>query len=134
MEERAFWISPEGEVCPVADTHIASVFADPGLFGVTRDYVEGVYRAYKDPLGREGMAWERILKELIAKKWIKIRDYGEYLSVQVFSFDRDSMSRLRIFFEGHPDKYTRETQIRQGILSEGRTRIMTIAEMEEELG
>ena len=73
MKESAFWISPGTKIYPVADSHMASVIADPGLFGLTREYVEEVYRAYKDPLGREGMAWERILKELITKRWIKIR-------------------------------------------------------------
>ena len=80
------------------------------------------------------MAWERILKELITKRWIKIRDYGEYLSVQVFAFDHDSTSRLRFFFESYPESYSSEMQIRQRDLSEGRTKIATIAELEEELG
>ena len=133
MDERAFWISPEGTVYPVTDGHIASVIADPGLFGVTAEYIEGVYRAYKDPFGREGMAWERILKELITKKWIRIRDHGEYLSVQVFSLDRNSISRVRSFFRSVPGRYSRQTQVRQAILNEGTTRITTVAEIEADL-
>jgi hypothetical protein len=132
MDERAFWISPEGSVYPVAVSHVESVIADPAAFGITKEYVEAVYHAYTDPLGREGMAWRRIVKELVVKKWIKIRDCGEYLSVQLGSPDRNSMSRLRSFFTSVAEGYHPETQVRQEIVSEGTTRIMTIADIREE--
>lgn len=134
MDERAFWIDPNGVIMPVMRSHIAAVIADPVLFGVTREYIESVYREYGEALGWEGKAREEIIKRLIIEGWTRIRDYGDYLSVQLFSLhEHDPAARLLSFFRSMSGRYSLETEVRLGILSEGKTRSMRLGDVEQEL-
>jgi hypothetical protein len=132
MDERAWWISPAGTIYPVTRSHIAVVIADPGLFGLTRAYIETVYEKHKEPLGWEGKAREEILKGLITQGFIRIRDYKNYLSVQVLSLNQHTINRLLHFFKA--GQFSRSTEVRLAILSEGKTRSTTVADLKEELG
>ncbi|MGD0229110.1 MAG: hypothetical protein ABSC19_01975 [Syntrophorhabdales bacterium] len=130
MDEKAYWISPEGDMFPVPQSHISEVISNPERFKLTRGYLEVVYKKHKEPLGWEGKAREEVIKGLIAKGWIRTRDYGDYLSVQTFSV-YDSASRLVSFFKSAAGRYSPEMEVRLGILSEGRTKTMEMADMEE---
>jgi hypothetical protein len=72
---KAFFISPKGVVSPVATSHIATVIADPRLFGMTRTEVEAIYEAQGEPVGLEAHAREQILVRLLKKRWIRIREH-----------------------------------------------------------
>lgn len=134
MDEKAFWIGPDGTIYPVTRSHIASVIADPARFGLTKDYIEGLYKTYKEPIGWEGLAREHVVKELIARGWIRIRDYGDYLSVQVFSLDKhNTAARLLTFFLSIAGGYSPEMEVRLGLLAEKTTKTMTLAEIGQEL-
>jgi hypothetical protein len=113
MDERAFWISPEGAILPVPLSHIASVIRAPEVFGLTREYLEDAYRKHKEPLGLEGKARGEIIAGLICKGWIRIREYREYLSVQVFDLDEHgSRGRLSLFFESAGSTYPADMEVR----------------------
>ena len=130
MDERAWFISPEGTIYPVSRSHIAAVIADPALFGVTREYIEGVYRDNGERLGWEGRAREKIIKGLLERGWIRIRDYGgDYLSVQVFSLgEYNTADRLITFFEAI--QFPLPTEIRLGTLRDGKSRSSTVADLQ----
>ena len=119
---------------PVSRSHIASVIVNPALFGVTREYVEAVYGEHGEHLGWEGLGRERIIRELISKGWIRVRDYGNYLTVQVFSLDRyNTAARLLAFFRSVAGRYSSETEVRLGILSQQKTEITTVADLERKM-
>ncbi|MBP7735456.1 MAG: hypothetical protein KA369_05730 [Spirochaetes bacterium] len=71
----AFWITPGGEIIPVSKTHIQKVIENPFLFHLTIKDVTDKYIAENEELGVEGRAREQIIKELIMKKYIRIRYY-----------------------------------------------------------
>jgi len=73
----AFFISPGGELIWVNDKHILTVIREPQRFGLTRDEIQAVYRAYGEKPGQEGKASKEILLKLIKKGWIRIRRYPE---------------------------------------------------------
>lgn len=117
---------------PVTRSHIASVIADPELFGVTREYIERVYKAYGEPLGWEGVARERVIKELIARGFIRIRDYTDYVSIQTFSLnEHGAVCRLLAFFQAV--QFPPWTEVRLGLLAEQKTETITVADLQEQL-
>jgi hypothetical protein len=77
----AFFISPTGDLIHVSDCHIATVIADPDLFGLTREEIEAVYKEYGERIGVEGKARREILLRIIADGWIRIRRYRQHWSV-----------------------------------------------------
>ena len=132
MDERAFWISPQGTIFPVTRSHINEVITNPERFGLTRGGIEAVYRKHKEPLGWEGKAREEIIKGLIVEGWIRIRDHGDYLSLQTFSlYEHDSRSRLLSFFKSAAGRYSPELEVRLGLLGDEITKIMTFVDIEQ---
>ena len=127
MDEKAFWISPDGEITPVGRNHISEVIGNPIKFGMTREEIERAYERHGEPLGLEGMAREEIIKNLIGRGWIRIRDYGQYLSVQVRSMDDPTFKqRLLQFIDSGLWPCDAEIDARLGILDEAATRVMSL--------
>lgn len=88
MFNAAYWISPKGEIIPVSGTagsnHITVVTTKPELFGVTEEYLKGVYEKYDEPYRSEGRARGEIILDLVRKGWIRIRRYrNQHWSVNV---------------------------------------------------
>lgn len=79
----AYWLSPNNKLIPVGDNHISIVISNPEKFGLKRNYIESKYASYKEPLGQEGKAREEIIKELVSKKWVRIRRYKQGWSLNV---------------------------------------------------
>lgn len=79
MFNAAYWISPKGEIISVSGTagsnHITVVTTKPELFGVTEEYLKGVYEKYDEPYRSEGRARGEIILDLVRKGWIRIRRY-----------------------------------------------------------
>ncbi len=71
----AFWISPGGEITPVADTHIEEVARDPGRFELTMAYLLAAYAREGERPWIEGRARRRIIMELVRRGWIRIRRF-----------------------------------------------------------
>ena len=130
MDERAFWIGPDGTIYPVMRSHIALVIAEPERFGLNRGEIEAVYKEHHEPLGWEGRAREEIIKGLIAKGWIRVRQYDRYLTIQLPSLDRSTASRLLSFFKSMAGRYSTEMDVRLGLLGDEVTKITTVAEFE----
>lgn len=77
----AFFLSPEGNLIHVPDSHIAAVIRDPETFGLTREEIESFYKEYGERVGVEGKARREILLKIIADGWIRIRRYRQHWSV-----------------------------------------------------
>ena len=127
MDEKAYWISPEGEILPVGTSHVREVIGNPGRFGITREQIEEAYKKYREPLGLEGRAREEIIRTIINKGWIRIRDYGQYLSAQAYSMeDHDAGWRLSRFFSSVRWKHAAQTEVRLGLLKQNTVRVMSL--------
>lgn len=79
MIDAAYWISPQNEIIPLngqaGANHIAVVFNNPEMFGLTEDYLKEVYEKHGEPLRSEGKAREEIILDLVKKGWVRIRRY-----------------------------------------------------------
>jgi hypothetical protein len=69
------FISPQGEVVQVAQSHINTVILYPARFGITTQEIESVYAKHKEPVGVEGSAREEILCSIVMQGWIRLRRY-----------------------------------------------------------
>jgi hypothetical protein len=102
MAGTAYWITPTHMVLPVPENHIGMVIDHPDIFGVDPEYIRKVYAHHQEPMRSEGDAREEIIKELIAKGFIRLRryveKYFEYWSVNVRRLDESTMNILKEFF------------------------------------
>ena len=116
---------------PVRRNHINVVITNPERFGMTREQIGEVYQRYGEPLGLEGRAREEIVRALISIGWIRIRDYGPYLSVQVHSMDEyNTAERLHSFFKRKQWQRAAETDVKLGLLKENKVRIINLKDFE----
>lgn len=79
----AYWISPRGEVLPVATNHIDIVIKHPEKFGLTLRKIQDTYDRHNEPMGMEGNAREEIILELLNKGFIRIRRYKNQYSLNI---------------------------------------------------
>lgn len=90
----AFWISPKGEIIYVKTTHITEVINNPEKFGFTSEFIEYVYKFYKEKIGQEGKAREQLMVALFKQGWIRIRKYRDFWSINVKVFSGKSKSLI----------------------------------------
>jgi len=69
------FISPEGELVEVRQSHINTVILHPARFGKTTQEIQSIYAQHKERVGIEGVAREEILREIISRGWIRLRRY-----------------------------------------------------------
>ncbi|HPS57646.1 MAG TPA: hypothetical protein PK514_06015 [Spirochaetota bacterium] len=95
----AYWITPDGVILPVVNTHIDMIFDNPLLFGLTEDYIYTVYDGYNEAYRIEGNARREILIDLFKKGWIRARKYHRPYrwTINVFSVTDYSASILKKF-------------------------------------
>ena len=77
MHGRAFFLSPQGKLIRVGASHIAEVIRHPEEFGLSLEEIEKAYQKHGEKLGMEGRARGEILSRIIAKGWIRIREYPD---------------------------------------------------------
>jgi len=76
LAREGFFISPDGQVALVEDSHIAAAVVDPERFGWTRETVEKAFRQHSEARFCEGAAREEILRGVLAAGWIRLRRGG----------------------------------------------------------
>jgi hypothetical protein len=79
----AFWITPSGKYISAGISHIDTVVKQPDIFGLTKTDIDTVYDKYSEKRYVEGKAREEIIKEIINKGFIRIRQYGDEWSITV---------------------------------------------------
>ena len=91
-----YWISPRGKIFKDNNTtHIRQVVANPKVFGVTRDWIEDIFKKHNEPVGVEGDAREEILMHLFKKGYIRVRLYvNKFWSITLYGFDRKAKKSL----------------------------------------
>jgi len=97
VTHEAYWIKPNGQIHGVDITHIQSIIKNPEYFGLKLDYIKKEYYKYNERLGLEGKARENIMKSLIFKGWIRIRNNRNFYTVQLQKLDKKSKDYLFSF-------------------------------------
>jgi hypothetical protein len=77
IKSGGYLISPRGEILPLApdSSHIREVVKNPHAFGYTCQEIEDIFSIYNEPIGTEGKARQKIIRDLITRRWIRIRRY-----------------------------------------------------------
>jgi hypothetical protein len=78
----AWWISPQGKILSLKnnETHISKVIENPKAFGYTLNEIETIYHLFGEQVGIEKKAREQIIKDILNKGWIRIRNNTVQLS------------------------------------------------------
>lgn len=84
---KAYWISPYGQIEEVKQRHINSVLDNPEAFGYTEQELDDVYKEFNEPKGHEGKAREKIMTDLMRQGWIRIRWNPKQFTWIVQTFD-----------------------------------------------
>ena len=77
------WLAPTGEYIKVDTNHIADVIANPEKFGVTFEFIKQLYDKHDERMGVEGNAREELIRLVLQRGWVRIRNYRNYWSVTV---------------------------------------------------
>lgn len=91
----AYWVNPYGQILELpVQNHISAIISQPEKFGLTKGYVEQLYKSFGEPVGVEGKAREQIIRDLVAKGFIRIRLYPQFWSVTVNRLDSKTKKAL----------------------------------------
>lgn len=80
-----YWISPDGKIVAVP-LHITAIIDNPQMFGYTEEQLREEFEKHGEPYGSEGKAREKILRDVMRRGWIRLREWlgrrGEFISAQ----------------------------------------------------
>lgn len=77
------WLSPTGEYLKVDTNHARDIISNPSKFGVTYDFIKNLYNKHGEDLRQEGEAREELIRLVLQRGWVRIRNYRNYWSVTV---------------------------------------------------
>jgi hypothetical protein len=101
-KNHVFWYKSDREVYAVEGIHIQFVIEHPDIFNISRDRIEKIYKAFDEPLGTEGKARMKILKQLFKVGWVRVRFNGSlkkwFIEVDDKSKREDLISRCINYF------------------------------------
>jgi hypothetical protein len=92
----SFWICPEGEIIPVTETHILTVFSRPSKFGLSQEEVDEIKGSEN-----RSIAERRLEVSLIKSGWIVISEYENNFSwiINVFKMTSDCRESIKNWAE-----------------------------------
>jgi len=136
MKNKAYWISPEGEIIPVEGVkkHIDIICDQPELFGLKIEDVEVVFKKFKEPIRWEGYAREKIMKDLFEKGWIRVRyvTRSDVFTIESNVFDEKKTINVvkwaKKITNGEIDNVSENTNIRF-LNSKGEEKILSIEKL-----
>ena len=77
------WLTPSGEYITVKTNHVADIISNPSKFGVTSSFIQELFDRHGERMGVEGNAREELIKLILQRGWVRIRNYRNYWSVTV---------------------------------------------------
>jgi hypothetical protein len=89
LNSKAYWITPDNEILDIGSgTHIDMIINHPEQFDLTKEEITSVYQDYNELMGIEGKARYKIIMQLLARGFIRIRLYpNKYWSISVKNWD-----------------------------------------------
>lgn len=91
----AFFLSDQGDLIHVPDSHIAVVIRDPQRFGLTKAEIEAAYLRHGERIGIEGEARKELLLKVVSQGWLRIRRYRNHWSVTAQALNPATQELLR---------------------------------------
>lgn len=97
----AYWIDPQGRILKLTEAlHITQITSNPEKFGFTREQITKTYAKYGERIGTEGKAREEIIKDALARGFIRVRLYpNRYWSVTTNRYDSKAKKALKVWAE-----------------------------------
>jgi len=89
------WLAPDGNYIEVKVNHIADIIDNPEKFGVTYEFIKEIYDKHGESMGQEGTAREEIIKLVMQRGWIRVRNYRNYWSVTVDKLNTKTIDNIR---------------------------------------
>ncbi|MBN1499698.1 MAG: hypothetical protein JW982_06075 [Spirochaetes bacterium] len=89
---KAYWISPDGNVITVGTSHIKAVLDSPEVFGFEKQYLYDVFKRHGEKPGLEGRARNEIILQLIKSGWIRMRFYDSRYSWSITVDSEDNVN------------------------------------------
>jgi len=86
MHFEAYWLFPDGKIHPVTTTHIQAVINCPEEFGETSTTLKNLYDAYQENMPHEGKARVEIMKRILQRGYVRIREKQNYWVIELFQF------------------------------------------------
>lgn len=71
------------EYIKVGANHANDIIENPSKFGVTFDFIKNLYTKHGEDFRQEGEAREELIKLILQRGWVRIRNYRNYWSVTV---------------------------------------------------
>jgi len=68
-----YWISPNGKMVEIPNSHIAYVMKNPEMFGYSLDDLKAIEKEHGDRLEDEGKSRNQVMTDLLKKGWIRVR-------------------------------------------------------------
>lgn len=105
-----YWVSPKGKIIDVGpQNHIDMIIDNPMRFNISSEYIKSEHEKYGERIGQEGDARDNIMTKALKDGWIRIRARRNFVSVQLWEFNRKTMNNLEAFategyekgFKGH---------------------------------
>jgi len=86
-----WWISPDGKIIEIEDSHTEYIIKHPTQFGYTRRELNN--RGYKLPFAGDDQTLEI---EAMHNGWIRVRQHKSYLTYNFSGFDDWTLARIRM--------------------------------------
>ena len=81
---QAYWLLPDGTIHPVKTKHIIEIINCPELFGETLGTIKSIYEAYNEKMPHEGKARIEIMKRVMKRGYIRIRERRNHWVIQLY--------------------------------------------------
>ena len=92
---KAYFICPDAEIIDIGfNTHIEYIIDHPATFNLSLDEIISHYHQKNEQIPVEGVARKIIIMDLLAKGYIRIRQYRNHWSISLSKLDDDTKSRL----------------------------------------
>jgi len=95
MLTRAYWITPDGQILDVGDRkHINLIVDNPQQFGESAEAINTLYNENREPMGVEGKAREIIMRRVITRGFVRIRQQRNQWMIQLRELTPTTESHL----------------------------------------
>lgn len=98
------WLAPDGNYIKVESNHVSDIINNPSKFGVTDDFVTQLYDKHNERFGVEGNAREELIKLVLQRGWVRIRNYRNYWSVTVDRLTPKVVNNIRNWVDSFIEK------------------------------
>lgn len=132
---KALWITPSGKYIYVPISHIDTVLNNLGIFGITKEYIDSVYDKHKEIKYVEGLAREEIIKELVRKGFIRIREYRIKWTITVYDLTKKVKDQLYTWALNQIEDKNTDIYARVDIYDTktNKTRVFTLKKIAEDI-